>query len=83
VSAAVGVCESSLADRVTRTVQQAGLPADLDRWLRGDVLDRIAVDKKRAGDHVDFIAVRAPGDAYVTSLSLGELRSFLRPLPSL
>jgi 3-dehydroquinate synthetase len=78
VSAAVGPCESGMADRVAAVIRRAGLSDALEPWLRDEVLERIAVDKKRAGDRVDFIVVRAPGDVHVVPLRLPEIRSFLR-----
>jgi shikimate kinase/3-dehydroquinate synthase len=80
VSARLGLCDRALETRVAETVRHAGLDADLDRWLRDigpRLLDFIGTDKKRAGQRLGFITVRAVGDCGVTEIDLGELARIL------
>lgn len=82
VSAQLGLCDPALEARVAGTVGRAGLDADLGRCLRGElgarVRDFVATDKKRAGQRIGFVAVRAVGDCSVTEIELSELRRILR-----
>jgi shikimate kinase/3-dehydroquinate synthase len=80
VSTRLGLCAPELEARVIDTVRRAGLDADLDRWL-GDagarVLDFVGADKKRTGQRIGFVTVRAVGDCGVTEIDLGELSRIL------
>jgi shikimate kinase/3-dehydroquinate synthase len=80
-SARLGLCEPALEARVADTVRRAGLDADVDRWLAGDtrVLDFIGTDKKRTGQRIGFVTVRAVGDCGVTEVPLSELARILLP----
>ena len=77
VSAQLNMCAPSLEQRVVETLCRAGLDADVDPWLREDVLAHIKVDKKRTADGVSFVTLRQVGDATTTELSLVELRKLL------
>jgi shikimate kinase/3-dehydroquinate synthase len=85
VSARLGLCEPTLEARVADTVRRAGLDADVDGHLRGQlgggggarVLDFIGTDKKRTGQRIGFVTVRAVGDCGVTEVPLAELTRIL------
>jgi shikimate kinase/3-dehydroquinate synthase len=80
VSARLGLCDHELEARVAETVRHAGLDADLDRWLRDigpRLLEFVGTDKKRAGQRLGFVTVRAVGDCGVTEIDLGELARIL------
>jgi shikimate kinase/3-dehydroquinate synthase len=85
VSARLGLCEPTLEARVADSVRRAGLDADIDQYLRGHlgggarVLDFIGTDKKRTGQRIGFVTVRAVGDCGVTELPLDELTRILLP----
>jgi 3-dehydroquinate synthase len=82
VSARLGLCDRELEARVAETVRQAGLDADIDRWLRDigpRLLEFVGTDKKRAGQRLGFITVRAVGDCGVTEIGLDELARILLP----
>lgn len=89
VSARLGLCEPTLEARVADSVRRAGLDADIDQYLgrhlRGHlgggarVLDFIGADKKRTGQRIGFVTVRAVGDCGVTELPLDELTRILLP----
>lgn len=81
VSARLGLCDPALESRVADTVRRAGLDADVDRWLAGDarVFDFIGTDKKRTGQRIGFVTVRAVGDCGVTEVPLSELARILLP----
>jgi shikimate kinase / 3-dehydroquinate synthase len=78
VSARLGLCPPELESRVARTLAGAGLDTDLDPWLRNDVLQGLAVDKKRSGRAIGFITVSRPGDCARTELELDQLSRILR-----
>jgi 3-dehydroquinate synthase len=86
VSARLGLCEPALEERVADTVRRAGLDTDVDRYLGGHlgsggarVLDFIGTDKKRTGQLIGFVTVRAVGDCGVTEVPLSELARILLP----
>jgi 3-dehydroquinate synthetase len=83
VSSALGLADASLEERVAGSVRQAGLDADLDRWLRPEVLAHIGVDKKRTGSLVRFIALRGVGVPEIAKLPLDEIAKILVPPSSL
>jgi shikimate kinase / 3-dehydroquinate synthase len=76
-SALVGA-PADLERRIATAIADVGLDADVDPWLTDAVLARIAVDKKRAGDRVGFVAVRDLGRCDVVEVELDELRRILR-----
>lgn len=79
VSAALVGARADLETEVTEALRKTGLPADLDRYLTDDILDRVKVDKKRIGDKVRFIAVREVGTCEPVEIAVTELRRILRP----
>lgn len=78
VSAALGLCEPTMEGRVAAALTATGLDAAVDPWLRDDVLAAIAVDKKRAGTRLGFVAVRDVGRCAVVDVEVAELRRILR-----
>ena len=78
VSVALGLCDPDLEGRLAAALAGTGLDADVDPWLRDDVLDGLAVDKKRSGRHVKFVAVREVGRCEVVAVEVTELRRILR-----
>ncbi|RMH43040.1 MAG: 3-dehydroquinate synthase [Deltaproteobacteria bacterium] len=77
VSAALGLCDPALERRVAALLSARGLDVDVDRWLRPDVLAHVAVDKKRRGDAIRFVAIERPGAPVVKPLKLDELSGLL------
>jgi len=73
VSRQLGLCDAALEERVVASLRRCGLDTDLDPWLRTDVLDRMRVDKKRAGSNVRFIALRGVGAPEIRLVELDEL----------
>ena len=60
-------------------LRATGLDADLDPWLTPPVLARVAVDKKRTGGRLAFVACAAPGDCQVVDLPTTAIADLLRP----
>ncbi|HTL35041.1 MAG TPA: 3-dehydroquinate synthase [Kofleriaceae bacterium] len=82
VSAALVGAAPALETEVTAALRRTGLPADLDRYLTDETLDRIKVDKKRIGDKVRFIAIREVGACDPVEITVTELRRILRRDPA-
>ncbi len=78
VSARLNLCEPELETRVVDTLRRAGLDADVDPWLRPDVIERIGVDKKRTGKTIRFVTIGRIGQCSTTRLELSELSEILR-----
>ena len=80
VSDRLGVVEEGgpLEPRVAAAVQRVGLDADLDRWLTDKVLGYLAVDKKRAGGKLRFIALEAIGRPRIVETTPADLGHILR-----
>jgi 3-dehydroquinate synthase len=76
ISAALG--HPSLEAEVTAALASSGLPADLDPWLRDDVLARVQVDKKRIGSKLLFLVVREVGRCEPIEIDVTEIRRILR-----
>jgi shikimate kinase/3-dehydroquinate synthase len=81
VSVSLGLAAPGLVAVVTEAVHRAGLPSDLAPYLRDDVLARIGVDKKRAGDKVRFIGIREVGWCEPVEIAITELPRILRSAP--
>jgi shikimate kinase/3-dehydroquinate synthase len=77
VSERLGV-SGPLEARVAGAVRRLGLDAELDPWLRDDVLSYIGVDKKRQADKVRFVALEEIGRTRLCDLGLEELSQILR-----
>ena len=67
---------------VRGALRRCGLDDDVDRWLTGEVLARVAVDKKRSGRQLRFVVVRGVGQCEVVELALDDLPRILRPRSS-
>ncbi len=77
VAVALGVADLGLEERVANAVRRAGLDADLEPWLRDDVLAWVGADKKRTGGRVRFIVPETPGRARSVELALAELTTLV------
>jgi 3-dehydroquinate synthetase len=80
VSERLGV-SGPLEGQVAAAVRRVGLDADLDRYLTDDVLSYVAVDKKRAGGKLRFIALEGIGATRIVDLTPAELGRVLRGVP--
>jgi shikimate kinase / 3-dehydroquinate synthase len=77
VSTALDLAPPSLETRVAATLARAGLPTELDSWLRHDVLERMSVDKKRSGSDIRFVALAGPGSARTVAIEIDRLQDAL------
>ncbi|MEM9490248.1 MAG: 3-dehydroquinate synthase [Myxococcota bacterium] len=78
LSARLGLCDAAVEAQVVDTLRRAGLDADVDPWLRDDVLARIGVDKKRTGTKVSFIFIKRFGECFTRAISIAEIARILR-----
>lgn len=82
VSEVRGLAEAGFEEVVTAALERLRLPRDLDGWLvgeRGDAVERaMAIDKKRAGATVSYVALSRVGDPVVVPLLPRELMGILR-----
>jgi 3-dehydroquinate synthase len=67
--ARVGEGAPDLEARLGALLPRLGLPIDLERWLRPEVLARVAVDKKRAGATLKFVVVPSLGVAKTIAIA--------------
>jgi 3-dehydroquinate synthetase len=68
---------ASLEPRIRVLLDAVGLPTDLDRRLSPSTLARVAVDKKRGGEHISFVVVDEPGRARLTPLTPARIHEIL------
>lgn len=68
---------ADLEPRIGALLAAVGLPTDLDRRLSPEALARVAVDKKRGGDHINFVVVDEPGRARLTPISPARIHEIL------
>jgi 3-dehydroquinate synthetase len=82
VSELKGVAEPGLEPMVTQALARLRLPQDLDAWLVGDrgaaVERALAVDKKRVGGTVSYVALARVGEPLVLPLTPREILGLLR-----
>jgi 3-dehydroquinate synthase len=66
-----------LEPRIGALLRALALPTDLEAHLSPDTLARVAVDKKRGGDAIQFVVVDAPGAARLTPLPPARIHEIL------
>ncbi|MFI5289966.1 MAG: 3-dehydroquinate synthase, partial [Polyangia bacterium] len=72
----LGLGDPALEARLVALLPRLGLPTDLDRRLDGPTLERVGVDKKRAGGRVAMVLVPRIGQAALSPIEphrLGEI----------
>jgi 3-dehydroquinate synthase len=68
---------ASLEPRLRALLDGVGLPTDVDRRLSAGTLARVAVDKKRGGEHISFVVVDEPGRARLVPLTPARIHEIL------
>ena len=68
---------AALEPRLAKLLDAVGLPTDLDRRLSPGTLARVAVDKKRGGEHIHFVVVDEPGRARTVPLTPARIHEIL------
>lgn len=70
---------ASDAERIERLIARAGLPSAMpEEWRRGDEFARaVRLDKKRAGDGVEFVLLDRLGHAITRKLGFNEILTAL------
>ncbi len=79
VSHRLGLASADLEAQILDGLAATGLPIELAPWLRPEVLARVAVDKKRRGTHIGFVACATAGDCRVIDVAPADLADLLRP----
>ena len=77
VGVRLGVTPAALAAEVQRLLERLELPVNLDEQPLQQALRWVAYDKKRQGDAIRMILVRAPGSVEITRIAAGELSQLL------
>lgn len=72
LSAAKGMLDAKDVDRIENLLARFSLPTRLD-FDADRVMDAMARDKKREGDHIHFVLLSAIGKAVIAPISLAEL----------
>ena len=83
VSHALGLCELSLARRIADSIKATGLAHSPADHINDAVIDKLTVDKKRVGNDVRYVALRAVGHATPVSIPVAQLATILRSMTSL
>jgi 3-dehydroquinate synthase len=68
---------ASLEPRIRALLDAVGLPSDLDGRLSPGTLSRVAVDKKRGGEHISFVVVDEPGRARLLPMTPARIHEIL------
>jgi 3-dehydroquinate synthase len=76
LSAAKGMLTAKDVERLQNLLERFSLPTRLDFDV-DQVMDALARDKKRQGDHIHFVLLSAIGKAVVAPISLTELSAVL------
>jgi 3-dehydroquinate synthase len=72
-----GTPHATLEPRIRTLCDAIGLPTDLDARLSPGTLSRVAVDKKRGGEHIGFVVVDEPGHARLVPLTPARIHEIL------
>jgi shikimate kinase / 3-dehydroquinate synthase len=76
----LGVTDRQLTQRIVALLERLALPTDLANEPLVEAAALVGLDKKRRGNSVKFVLVRAPGDIVFRSLELRELEKVAREL---
>jgi 3-dehydroquinate synthase len=79
LSARKGLLTPADVDRFTALLERYRLPTRVS-FDRNSVKDALTKDKKREGDHIQFILLNGIGDCLIRDISLAELDSALETL---
>jgi 3-dehydroquinate synthase len=77
VGVALGPGDPTLEERLTALLPRLGLPVDLDRRLDRGVLERVKVDKKRAGTRIHMVLVDRIGSTVMAPIEPARLAEIL------
>ena len=77
ISVARGMIKSKDVDRITNLLKRLSLPTKMD-GNKEMVLDAMARDKKREGDHIYFVLLSAIGKAVIEQIRLSDLEAVLK-----
>ncbi len=75
-SAFAGFCTEGTVQTVENAVRAFGLE-DKTEYTASELYGAMISDKKRRGEVMDFVTVRAPGDVTVTGIPLSRLEKFV------
>lgn len=73
----LGKTPRELASAATSVLERIGLPTSLEAEPLSSALRWVGYDKKRAGERLRFVVVRAPGEVEVVKITPAELRDSL------
>jgi 3-dehydroquinate synthase len=73
LGAARGLTPPALVARARALLERLGLPTDVERHARPEVLARLTVDKKRRGGAIRFVFCPAPGETQLVDVSPDEI----------
>jgi 3-dehydroquinate synthase len=76
LSAAKGMLDAAEVDRIENLLARFSLPTQL-AFDADRVMDAMARDKKREGDHIHFVLLSAIGKAVIAPITLAELSAVL------
>ncbi|MCU0600095.1 MAG: 3-dehydroquinate synthase [Desulfobacterales bacterium] len=77
LSAARGMISGKDVDRISNLLSRFNLPTKME-GNKDTVLDALAKDKKREGDHIHFVLLQSIGKAVIEPISLAELEEILK-----
>jgi len=77
LSSARGMISGKDVDRIAALLSRFNLPTKME-GNKDMVLDAMAKDKKREGDHIHFVLLAAIGKAVIEQISLEELKDILK-----
>jgi 3-dehydroquinate synthase len=78
LSAKRGLCPVATSKRVYQLLKKTGLPVEIPKDLRGDILlHGMATDKKMAGGKVKFVCITELGKTHFEQLSTKEIGEYL------
>ena len=78
IGIALGLTDRALAERITTALDHLHLPTDLDAQPLAAALPRVSLDKKRRRGAIQFVLLRALGDALVHPIDPEDLPALLR-----
>ncbi len=79
ISVTLGFLEENDADRLEQALVSLGLPVQTDISI-DNIFSTLLKDKKRAGDMMHLILLKALGEAFIHEIQLNELKKLLNDL---
>ena len=77
LSIKLGIIDNEILKEIEQLLFILKLPVEIDKIKLQELIDLIEMDKKKAGETIDFILLKSIGEVEVRNISFNELKGFV------